>query len=298
MLALIALICFPFAIYRAWKNIKMAEASPSWPAVDGVVTAAERGRVTLRMQPRVTYSYAVKGVPFTSKRVSFAGVVPKQEIDSVLRKYPAGQAVTVHYAPENPVEAVLEPGSGPLVVAPFRSLVVLFIVFILAQALLVFLRWNETTEKTPVRTYGDMGATTPGVGDHLIRQDSEKADARAQYLTGSNYLFGNGVEKDPAEGAKWLRKSADQGHADAQAVLGELYASGTGVEKNPDEAIALFRKAAEQGNDRAYHDLGYAYETGFGVPQDSKQAIEWYRKVKSDPRTADALKRVGAATTP
>jgi hypothetical protein len=164
MLALIALICFPFALWQAWKNIKMAKASPAWPTTDGVVTAAERGRVALRMQPRVTYSYTVKGVPFTSKRVSFVGAIPKQEIDTVLRKYPAGQAVTVHYAPENPVQAVLEPGSGPLVVAPFRSLVIIFIVFILAQALLVFLRWNElTTEKPRVRTYGDESAIGPGV---------------------------------------------------------------------------------------------------------------------------------------
>ncbi|MEP6685815.1 MAG: DUF3592 domain-containing protein [Verrucomicrobiota bacterium] len=156
MLALIALICFPFAIWQAWKNIKMAEASPNWPTVEGVVTASERGRVALRMQPRVTYSYAVNGVPFTSKRVSFAGAIPKQEIDTVLSKYPAGRAVTVHYLPENPVQAVLEPGSGPLVVAQLRSLVIIFIVFILAQALLVFLRWNDRkNEQAPARTYGD-----------------------------------------------------------------------------------------------------------------------------------------------
>ena len=156
VLALIALICFPFALWQAWKNIKMAEASPAWPTADGVVTAAERGRGGLRMQPRVTYSYTVNGVTFVSKRVSFVGAIPKREIDSVLSKYSPGRAVTVHYLPENPVQAVLEPGSGLLVVAPFRALVIIFILFILVQVLVGFLRWNELkTEKAPVRASGD-----------------------------------------------------------------------------------------------------------------------------------------------
>jgi hypothetical protein len=153
MIALIALICFPFAIWQAWKNLKMAQASPGWPAVDGMVTASERGRVALRTQPRVTYSYAVNGVPHTAKRVSFTPAVPKEKIDEVLSRYPVGEKITVHYLPENPVQAVLEPGSGPQVVAQLRSIIIIFIIFILAQALLTYLRWNEE-ENGRVRTYG------------------------------------------------------------------------------------------------------------------------------------------------
>lgn len=297
MLTLIVLLFFPFALWHAWKNLEMAKASPAWPTVDGLIAASERARVALRMQPRVTYSYTVNGAPFISKRISFAPV-PKEKIDDVLRRYPAGNKVTVHYLPENPAQAVLEPGSGPPVIAQFRSIIIMFIVVLLVNAF-HFVRWTKMmADESPVHTYGDAAATSSSLGNRLLQQDAEKRSAHDQYLTGTKYLFGNGVAKDPAEGVKWLRKSADQGYADAQALLGELYASGTGVEKNPDEAIALFRKAAAQQNDRACHDLGYAYETGFGVPQDSKQAIEWYRKVKSDPRTAAALKRLGAIVNP
>ena len=291
MLALIAIILFPFAIWQAWKNIKMAEASPAWPTADGKVTDSKRARVALRLQPRVTYSYAVNGANFTSNRVSFVPAIPKKEIDSVLAKYPVDRPVTVHYQPNNPVQAVLEPGSGPLVVKQFRVLVVLFIVLILANvARFAVAKFEPAKEKH--RTYDDVVAADPKLGDRLIRQDAEKGNAQDQFYVGTSYVTGHDVPKDLAEAAKWFRKSADQGYADAQVYLGEMYGSGNGVEKNIDEAIALFRKAAAQNNQRAFACLGYSYEKGLGVPQDNKQAAEWYRKAGNDPRAIAGLKRL------
>jgi len=291
VLSLIAIILFPFAIWHLWKNIQMAKASTAWPAVDGVVTAAERKRVALRLQPHVTYSYAVNGVNFTANRVSFAGAIPKKEIDHVLARYPVGQTVTVHYQPDNPVQAVLEPGSAPLVVAPFRSLIIIFIVLILANVASFAVKYLEPA-KPHIRTYDDVVAADPKLGDRLIRQDAEKGNAQDQFYVGTWYILGHDVAKDPAEAAKWFRKSADQGYADAQAWLGELYGSGNGVEKNIDEAIALFRKAAAQNNTRAYACLGYSYEKGLGVLQDNQQAAECYRKAGNDPRAEAGLKRL------
>lgn len=291
MLSLIVIILFPFAIWNLWKSLQLAKASTAWPSVDGVVTAAIRKRIVLRIQPFVTYSYAVNGVNFTSNRVSFAAATPKKQIDSVLIRYPAGQAVTVHYQPGNPAQAVLEPGSGPHVVAPFRNLIIIFIVLILANVLAFAVKYLEPP-KPHVRTYDDVVAADPKLGDRLIRQDAEKGNAQNQFYVGTWYITGHDVPKDFVEAAKWFRKSADQGYADAQAWLGELYGSGNGVEKNIDEAIALFRKAAAQNNPHAYACLGYAYEKGLGVPQDNRQAVECYGKAKGDPRAEAGLKRL------
>ncbi len=291
VLSLIAIVLFPFAIWHLWKNIQMAKASTSWPGVDGVVTAAERKRIALRLQPFVTYSYAVNGMNFTSNRVSFAAAIPKKQIDSVLARYPAGQAVTVHYQPDNPAQAVLELGSGPLVVAPFRTLIFVFIFLILVNIVSFLVKYIEPP-KPHIRTYDDVVAADPKLGDRLIRQDAEKGNARDQFYVGTWYILGHDVAKDPADAAKWFRKSADQGYADAQVFLGQLYGSGTGVEKNLTEAIALFQKSAAQQNVRAYVCLGYSYEKGLGVPQDNKQAAEWYHKAKGDPRAEAGLKRL------
>src|ERR1039457_3032851 len=146
--------------------------------------------------------------------------------------------------------------------------------------------------KPHIRTYDDVVAADPKLGDRLIRQDAEKGNAQDQFYVGTWYILGHDVAKDPAEAAKWFRKSADQGYADAQVFLGQLYGSGTGVEKNLTEAIALFQKSAAQQNVRAYVCLGYSYEKGLGVPQDNKQAAEWYHKAKGDPRAEAGLKRL------
>ena len=143
MLTLLFLIAFPFALWNAWKNVQLAKASTAWPTTPGTVTAAERGRVMFRPQPRVAYSYSVNGVSYTGKRISFAAGVPGKETDSVLARYPVGRAVAVSYAPEKPSEAALEPGSNRNVTAQFRTLVVCFIIIALANVLLYYMRALE-----------------------------------------------------------------------------------------------------------------------------------------------------------
>jgi len=294
VLSLIFIIAFPFVIWMAWKNMKLARASAAWPSTSGVITSSARIKAMFRSQPRVTYSYSVNNTAHTSKRISFAAAVPARETDGILARYPVGQAVTVHYAPDNPAEAALEPGSGPAVVKPFRSLLVLFVVLIIANIARLAVARLEPA-KRPIRTYDHAAATDPKTVDRLIRQDAEKGSAPDQFCVGTWYILGHDVAKDPAEAAKWFRKSADQGHADAQAFLGEMYGSGNGVSKDLGQAVVLFRKAAAQNNTRAYVDLGYCYEKGLGVPPDHKQAADWYKKAAADPRAQAGLQRLAGA---
>src|SRR3954469_8902168 len=122
MLTLLFLIVFPFAIYKAWKNVQMAKASVKWPTTTGRVTASDVKKVVFRRQPQIAYTYSVNGTPFTSQRVSFAGGYKSNEVDPILARYPVGAQVPVAHDPQNPAEATLETGSNKQVTAQVRVL--------------------------------------------------------------------------------------------------------------------------------------------------------------------------------
>lgn len=154
MFSLIFLIVFPFALWRAWKNIEMAKASAAWPRVSGTIIAAEPVKVMFRKQPRVTFSYSVNGAPFTSQRISFAAGYPPRETDVILNRYPIGKEVMVAYAPDNPAQAVLETGSNRQVTAQMRVLLICFVLIVFLNILNFYLsRLNKRTGP-PIRSYG------------------------------------------------------------------------------------------------------------------------------------------------
>ena len=163
MLQLIFLIAFPFAVWKAWKNIQMAKASTGWPTVNGTVTASECAKVMFRKQPRVTYSYSVNGAPLTSQRISFAGGHPPRETDAILGRYPIGQQVVVSYAPDNPAEATLETGSNRQVTAQLRLLLIFFVVIVLLNVLNFYLRYLNKETRPPIRTYGAVEFVDPAL---------------------------------------------------------------------------------------------------------------------------------------
>lgn len=161
MFSLLFLIVFPFALWKAWKNIEMAKASTAWPTVSGTVTAAEPARVMFRKQPRVTFSYSVNGARFTSQRISFASGYPPRETDAILSRYPVGKEVMVSYAPDNPGEATLETGSNRQVTAQMRILLICFVLIVLLNILNFYLsRLNKRT-RLPIRTYGMVEIVQP-----------------------------------------------------------------------------------------------------------------------------------------
>ena len=55
----------------------------------------------------------------------------------------------------------------------------------------------------------------------LLMAFAKEGYARAQYLLGECYNYGNGVDEDEEEAVKWYRKAAEQGHEDAQCELDE-----------------------------------------------------------------------------
>jgi hypothetical protein len=154
VLALIFLIIFPFALYKAWKNVQTARASTSWPTVPGIITGSETAKVMFRRQPRITYSYSVNGAPFTSQRVSFAGGYKPKDVDPVLNRYPVGGEVRVAHDPQNPAEATLETGANKQVTAQVRILLICFVLIVAVNILSFFMKGVNQKSGPPRRTYG------------------------------------------------------------------------------------------------------------------------------------------------
>jgi|KBSMisStandDraft_5_1062788.scaffolds.fasta_scaffold440717_2 hypothetical protein len=164
MLTLIFLIVFPFAVYKAWKNVQMAKASVSWPTTTGRITASEVKKVVFRRQPQITYTYSVNGTPYVSQRVSFAGGYKPKEVDPVLARYPAGSEIVVAHDPRSPAEATLETGASKQVTAQLRILLICFFLIVAVNILSYWVK-SATQKSGPARrTYGmivRLGATEP-----------------------------------------------------------------------------------------------------------------------------------------
>ncbi|MFZ1220595.1 MAG: DUF3592 domain-containing protein [Chthoniobacterales bacterium] len=154
MLSLLFLIVFPFAIYKAWKNVQMAKASVNWPTTTGRITASDTKKVVFRRQPQITYSYSVNGTPFTSQRVSFVGGFKPKEVDPILARYPVGSEVAVAHDPQNPTEATLETGANKQVTAQMRILLVCFVLIVAVNILSYFVKGLNRTSRSPGRSYG------------------------------------------------------------------------------------------------------------------------------------------------
>jgi TPR repeat protein len=104
---------------------------------------------------------------------------------------------------------------------------------------------------------------------------AEKGDAAAQYLLGTLYVEGKGVDRDDATAFMWFQRAANQGDARAQYNLGASYAEGAGVQKSVVEAAKWFQRAANQGMVFAQLNLALLYAAGNGVPQDNVEAFKW-----------------------
>ena len=111
-----------FALVRGIVHYRTGKASASWPSAEGQVVVAmvdmrvstdSDGMTSRRYTPRVVYNYTLNGQQFSSDQVHIGS---KSNYASHARAasklaYQAGQQVNVFYNPENPSQAVLEPGS-------------------------------------------------------------------------------------------------------------------------------------------------------------------------------------------
>ena len=110
-----------------------------------------------------------------------------------------------------------------------------------------------------------------------FKKHAEQGNAGAQYLLGSLYQSGLGVEQDEKEAFKWIRLAAVQGNAGAQEQLGAMYALGLdGNTQDFKEAMKWYRLAAAQRNIFAMFRIGSMYGDGKGVIKDNVIEYMWF----------------------
>lgn len=88
----------------------------------------------------------------------------------------------------------------------------------------------------------------PPAGADRLRQAAEAGDPTAQCDLGRRLAQ---VQGGQAEAIRWYRLAARQGHADAQFLLGSCYYAGRGVDRDQAKALRWYRSAAGQGHREA-----------------------------------------------
>jgi hypothetical protein len=125
-------------------------------------------------------------------------------------------------------------------------------------------------------------STAQSAGDYataqrLLQPVAELGVADAQFLLGSMYENGQGVNQDDDRATHWYKEAAGQGLASAQYCLWRMYFLGRGAVQG--DGVDWLRKAAEQGYTDAQYRLAKSYHTGTGgLAVDHHKAFEWYGK--------------------
>jgi len=116
LFALVPLVLGGYLLVRGARDIGEAMASTSWPTAQGtivesrVVATGKRGGGTFNYYPKVIYTYTVNGKEYTGDEVYPHLFWSQGPSLRVVEAYPFGSMKTVHYSPNQPEEAMLEPG--------------------------------------------------------------------------------------------------------------------------------------------------------------------------------------------
>ena len=123
-LTYLRLACSAAAIgFIVFGLFTMRETSRSrgWARIDGRVVTSNvtefTGKSRTTWRPMVVYSYSVGSGRFMSTRIAFHSMASGNRNDAakIAARYPAGSRVPVFYDPQDPEQAVLQPGGNPWV---------------------------------------------------------------------------------------------------------------------------------------------------------------------------------------
>lgn len=115
--------------------------------------------------------------------------------------------------------------------------------------------------------------------------EAHKGNPIAQFVLGSRYERGDGVEQNYREAASWYLKAAEQGDRDAQYHLGLMHYHGRGMKKAPLEAYMWFEIAAANGYEEARSEItSLDGELSPAMVQEAQnRARAWMRAYPGDP---------------
>jgi hypothetical protein len=124
-----------------FTNLRTAQRSLDWPSTSGEVVRAEveehvdvskdregsGTKTTVTHESNVVYVYRVAEQEYRGQRVRFDWEMDRAEAEATVAKYPVGQTVSVYYDPDDPSDAVLEPGGNVYVYEVLIGLGVFFV---------------------------------------------------------------------------------------------------------------------------------------------------------------------------
>ncbi|RJQ26820.1 MAG: DUF3592 domain-containing protein [Peptococcaceae bacterium] len=139
-----------FLLLWGGRIIYLSVISTDWPQTEGIVISSgvekyDSGLLNKEEGPsygaRVVYKYTVAQIPYTGSIISFSDYnsgSPRHPLE-VIKQYPPGRRVTVHYSPQNPGLSVLETG------VTWKSFIVFIIglIFIATGTLFVLLEYYK-----------------------------------------------------------------------------------------------------------------------------------------------------------
>ena len=94
-----------------WIIIARGKKTLLWPSVDGVIERSQLASEENDILPKIVFSYTVSDHRYQrdATLTGGSGVTPDYA-ESVVKKFPEGAKVRVHYNPAQPEQAALEPG--------------------------------------------------------------------------------------------------------------------------------------------------------------------------------------------
>jgi hypothetical protein len=99
----------------AWTLLQSLRCE-RWPTAEGMIETAEMRRESgshgsHTYSANISYNYQVAGIRYDGTRLAFGAMSASSEYaQGILKRYPVGKKVPVHYASDNPELAVLETG--------------------------------------------------------------------------------------------------------------------------------------------------------------------------------------------
>ncbi|MFH0909823.1 MAG: DUF3592 domain-containing protein [bacterium] len=144
-----ALFCAGVALmgWSAWATTRDT-ADLDWPIAKGYIMHAEMrviGMFRKSYVPDIAYRYAINGVVYRSKNLfSSEKETTKGEILRMMKIYPVGSKVYLHYNPDDPQQAYIE--AVPAGSSHSLSALLGLICFAAATAMFVLAKLNETPQ--------------------------------------------------------------------------------------------------------------------------------------------------------
>ena len=109
----------------------------------------------------------------------------------------------------------------------------------------------------------------------VLQSQADDGNIVAQAKLGYEYLFGDGVPKDPALAFKWSYRAAVAGNSLAAKDVCAAYFIGGGVSQNKQAGFEWCWIAANHDDPIAQRNLVSLYRNGVGVDKDIALAYAW-----------------------